>query len=441
MIPMRSRTTRVLFVLAVVAVTAFVRFELLPRRARDQAQRDASRLFRFDATAVDGVRVRRGHEELVFVRRDTGWEMLAPIADRAETSAVASLIQALHDAGVERNLGPDEDDERFGLRAPAVVVWAVAGRDTVARLEIGRYTPDHAFVYARRPDGDIVLAPTDLHRSATLAVDAYRSHRVVAFDRTAVRSFELRNPAGASRWTRSGPTAWLAVIAGDTIPGDSTAVEAVLRTLRGLRVSRWLVPADTTGALDHAGAVISVQSAPPFPPVTVRFRCAAQGSCLAHCDGETRVSEIADGIGVLMTAGFDDLRDRRLLRFAPERVGRIEISTPDTSAVLVRAGERWAVPNPALGPLDRERMAEFVRAVQSLRWTRVVETDGLPVAPRGSFALVVYARDGSIIDELHGVVAGDPPVLRGTSRSSGFTTETDGTALDAVTSCLRRLHP
>ena len=61
---MQSRTTRILFVLAVVAVAAFAVFELPQRRARDRAERDASRLFDFDATAVDGVRVRRGGPRL-----------------------------------------------------------------------------------------------------------------------------------------------------------------------------------------------------------------------------------------------------------------------------------------------------------------------------------------------------------------------------------------
>jgi Domain of unknown function (DUF4340) len=438
---MPSRTTRVLFVVAVAAVVAFVAFELPPRRARERAERGASRLFAFDATAVDGVRLRRGSEEVVFARRDTGWEMLAPVADRAETSAIASLIQALHDAPVARNLGPDDDDERFGLLAP-VEVWVSAGRDTVARLDIGRYTPDRAFVYARRPDGDIVLAPTDVHRAATLAVDAYRSHRVVVFDRATVRSFRLRNPAGASRWTRSGPTAWFSAVAGDTVAGDSTAVEAVLRTLRGLRVSRLLAPPDTAGALDHAAVVVTVESAPPSPPLTVRIRCAAGAPCRARCDGETRVSEVDGDIGVLLTAGFDNLRDRRLLRFTPQRAGRIEISTPDTSAVLVRAGDAWAVPNPALASLDRGRMAEFVHALESLRWTRVAgpEAGRRRGASKQEFALVVYARDGSVLDEWHGVVEGNPPVLKGTSRSSGLTTETDGSALDAVTATLRRLN-
>jgi hypothetical protein len=438
---MHSRTTRVLFVLAVVAVAAFVLFELPPRRARERAERDASRLFAFDATAVDGVRVRRGGEEVVFVRREAGWDMLIPVADRAETSAVASLIQALHDAPIERNLGPEDDDERFGLRAPAAVVWVAAGRDTVARLEIGRYTPDRAFVYARRPDGDIVLAPTNLHRVATLAVDEYRSRRVVAFDRATVRSFQLRNPAGTSRWTRFGPTAWLATVAGDTITGDSTAVEAVLRTLRGLRVTRLLAPPDTAGTLDHAEVVVTVDNTPPLPTITVRFRCAPAGSCRARCDGETRVSEIADGIGALMTAGFDDLRDRRLLRFAPERAGRIEISTPDTSAVLVRAGDAWGLPNPALGTLERVRMSDFVHALASLRWSRVIEpASGGANPPRPNLVLVIYARDGSVLDEVRGVVQGDPPVFIGKSRCSGLVTETDVSGLDAVIASLRRLR-
>ena len=108
----------------------------------------------------------------------------------------------------------------------------------------------------------------------------------------------------------------------------------------------------------------------------------------------------------------------------------------------MRAGDAWAVPNPALGTLDRGRMADFVRALQSLRWTRIAKpADAPPRVATPDFALVVYARDGSVLDDVRGVLRGDPPLLVGTSRFSGLLTETDPDAFDALTASLRRLQP
>jgi hypothetical protein len=433
---MLSRRTWVLFLLALASIAAFVLVELPGRRARDRAERESARLLAFDPATIDRVRVRRGKDELVFAVRDTHWEMLAPAADLAEASTVTTLIQALHEARVERTLEADENED-FGLRPPAAAVWLVAGRDTVAHLELGGYTIDRTFVYARRARTDIVLAPTDILRACSHPADHYRNRRVAVLDRSVVRAFNLRTPGGTSRWVRSGG-GWYTIAAGDTVEGDSMAVEGILRTLRGLRVERFLAEADTAGAVDPADVVIRVENRPPAPVLTVRFRCPPGGACRARCDHETRVSEVT-GIDALLSARLETLRDRRLLQFDPQRAGRIEFSTPDTSAVLVRAGTAWAFPNPAMGAPDRERVGDFVRALRALRWTRLAGPRTAPSATDADVILVVYARDGTVIDELRGSLQGEPPVFVGTSRSSGLTTETDASALEELVAALRRV--
>lgn len=438
-----SRTTRILFAAALLAVAAFALLELPRRRAQDRAAGEDAPLFQFEPATIDGIRILRRGDELAFAMRDSHWEMTAPLHELAEPSNVAALLQALHTASVERNLGEDDDakNDRFGLRAPSATIWLAAARDTVARLELGDYTIDRAFVYARRGDHNVVLVPTDLLRASTLPVDQYRNRRIVNFDRSVVRSFDLRTPQGRSRWTRSPGGGWFTTVARDTVVGDSVAVEGILRTLRGLRVARFLAAPDTAGALDDADVVVTLHKTPPAPPVTIRLRCAHGVPCRARCDDEVRVSELDSDVDAVLSAGIDNLRDRHLLNFAPEHAGRIEISTPDTSAVLVRAGERWALPNPALGAIDPARAADLVRALRALRWTRVVDRPTTTNLSHNSVAVIVYARDGSILDGMRGSISGDPPVVTGTSRSSGRATEWDIAVVRTLSTLLRRLRP
>jgi hypothetical protein len=134
------------------------------------------------------------------------------------------------------------------------------------------------------------------------------------------------------------------------------------------------------------------------------------------------------------------LGDRRLLQFSPAHARRILVVTPDTSAVLVRAGDAWALPNPALGNIDRGAAVEFIRALRTLRYTRVVEGDARRVEP-AAFTLRVLAERDTILDELRGRPRADASdVWIVTSHSSHALAELPARELDALVAILGRLR-
>jgi len=431
-----SRRLLILFGVALLAVGAYLAIELPRHRAELREQREAARLFAFDPAEVEAIEVAREDTRLAFRLQGTHWIMTAPLADDAEVGTVAPIVTTLADAEVVRDLGTDNARDRFGLDPPAATVrLAGAGGRAVAALEIGDYTVDRSAVYALRGDGHLLLVPTAIHRALTLAVEDYRNRRVVVFDLSVVRAFEIDSRlTGRSRWTRRGAGSWFTVIAGDTVRGDSVAVPAVLRRLRGMRVRAFVTAPDTTRPL--VSVTIDKDDG---STQAVRFFDAGQYVFQARVSGNPRTVEIGEDPGDIAAQSVATLRDRRLLHFDPAQAHRITFTTPDTSAVMVRAGDAWALPNPALGTIDRERAADLVRTLRALRYEPPVGTTPADPRPHPRFSLVIQDAGDTILEELF-CAPGPASRWAAYSRSLGGVCEIDGAALDAIADRLSRLR-
>lgn len=436
-----SRTSRVLFFVAAAAVAAFVLLELPRRREAERAADDASRLFEPTSAAADRVEIVQPGERVLLEVRGTRWDIIEPVRDAAEYSRVATLLDALARARIERGLGASDDPVRYGLAPPVAVVTVTAVGDTLAYLELGGLTVDGAFCYARRADGEVVLVPPAIVSAAALPASAFRDQNLVRFDPAEVLAFTIRRRGHASvRWTRHGPDAWFTVVAGDTVAGDSVEVPTHVRRFRGMRVRAFIDPADTTGAFAHPAGSVTLHKRAPAPAVTVHFAARPDSVYWARTDGETRVIEVHGDIASALDASPALLRDRRLVQFDPRRAKRIQVVTPDTSAVLVRAGEAWALPNPALGRIDPLAAADFVRALRTLRYRAVLDASPRDLDP-ATFALVVAADGDTILEEVRGRPrAGTNEAWIVTSRSSRTISELSSKDVEAVTAHLRRLR-
>ena len=397
---MLSRTSRILLIVAVLAGVGYL---LVGRPSREPGEGDDDRLAVFDNALVDAVVMQRDSQMLRFVRQDSLWRMTAPVLDAAEQSTVASLLDALEHAAIARNLGATNDLAPFGLDRPAVQIALLANTDTLLSVRLGKRTVDEAWCYALRGSSrDLLLVPTNIARAASLPVNAYRNQRVLDFQLRDIGAFSLRTRNQHTVWTRR-TRGWYALASGDTVAGDSVAVESVLRRLRGLRVAAFVADPDT--ARDEIAGTLTLRTHDGARFATVRFSRGTD-AWKASVDRDARTLVLNDDIEDLLAHSTTELRDRRLLQFSPPDAQRIEFHSPSASGDLVRTGGRWAFPNPAMGPVDPDRAADLVRSLRSLKWSRPWERPpaGRDAAPPdgqdGRFHILILAADDRILDEL-----------------------------------------
>ncbi|MDH3198264.1 MAG: DUF4340 domain-containing protein [Candidatus Krumholzibacteria bacterium] len=441
---MRPRATAAILLVA-LALAAVYWFVERPRQERDERrERAASRLAPFAIEDASALSIARGDTSLAFVRRGTRWDMTAPLEDVADEGAVGTFLGALAGAEVDRDLGAQTDRAPYGLSPPEMIVVVLDARgDTLAHLDLGRTTVDHALAYARRAGSpDILLVPTAVRRFAALAVEDYRSKRALAFDLSVVRAFAVAAPGRRMCWWRDGSDGWSGASGADTVAGDPRAVEAVLRRLRGLRAARFIDPPAADALMARARHGVDIEKQSPHPAIHLDVLLTDSASAFARVAGETRAVEIDSSVAEGFRQSLASLRERRLLRFDVAAVRRLEIVTPDTSATLVRTGNDWFPPNPGLGRVHAERVRSLMDAALTLRFDRILGVAPADVAPAPevAFVLVVRGDGGTLLDEMTCRRSG-PSRYRASSLSSGLSGEIDAARLEALASAARRLRP
>jgi len=390
---MLSRTSRILLAATFALVGAYLLLER-PREKRDEvASAGRDQLASFAMADIDSVALERPSDSLRFVKVDGRWRLIHPVRDLAEPGAIGTMLDALRTAHINRNLGPENDLAPYGLDHPDARITLAAAHRVVLELAVGKHTVDNAWCYARSTSHDVLLLPVDVHRSSTLPLEAYRDHRVLDFQVQDVSAYRIRNQDRPMAWVQRGH-GWFAAVRNDSVAGDSVLVTAPLHRLRGLRVGSFLAPTDTTAIVADSVRVMSLRVADQT--YTIRF--AHTGRVWTARVGD-RNATVTDDVTDLFSHTTTELRDRRLLQFDPAAAVRILFAAPDHTGELVRTGGRWSFPNPATGRIDPRRAADFVRALQRLKWSQT----GTDAARAGvQYRIEIRGAHDRMIDELTG---------------------------------------
>jgi hypothetical protein len=435
---MRSRGTLILAIIT-AALAAWYFFVQKPRTESERERTEASRsLASFGMDDVTRIEIERRGEVLALEIRATHWHMTRPFDDLAEPGSVGRLLKAIVTASIARNLGPQDDLERFGLEPPACVITLGNEAGALLRLEVGGYTVDHGSAYARR-DGDVLLIPTGVRRYALESTEDFRNRRVLNFDLSVVTAYTLEEGDRSMRWVRHGGR-WVTVADGDSIRGDTEDVEAVLRRLRGLRAWGFPDPRRAARFFPGPGWSVTVEKSGGNPPVTLHAAPADSGWIYTRVDGESRYVMVDSTARKVFAADVESLRDRHLLHFDPQACAGLSISTPDTSVTLTREGGAWSQPNPAFPAPDPERVATLVAGLLRLRFASVLgpATDPWP-ADETRFEVVVDDERGNLLDEFRcrRNPSGGYEVM---GTSLGLRARVDGEEMERLEHLIRRLR-
>ncbi|HKW13177.1 MAG TPA: DUF4340 domain-containing protein [Candidatus Krumholzibacteria bacterium] len=448
---MFSRTSRILLVIALLAAGAYLLIERPRERKEDKKENAAEQLASFDMASIDSITIERkvsyrpdgarvSEDPLVFTRAGSSWRATVPFQDSADPGAMGTLLDALRTADINRHLGNEQDLAPFGLKPPDAIVTLMSAHHQVLQVEIGKNTVDNAWCYAREPNGEVLLVPTDVHRSSTLPADAYRNHRVLDFEVADVTGYTIKNPHSTMEWQRRGD-AWYALAGRDSVEGDSIAVTAPLHRLRGLRVAQFYGSEDFVRLPEDSVHTMTL-FINPDRRAELRFDHVKSGWLVRQytpggSGAATRIMSVGDDLSDLFAHSVNELRERRLLQFDPAVTHRINFASPSSTGELVRSGGLWSYPNPVMGRVDPKYASDFVRALRALKWSE----PGNDVA-RGTgrvyYRIEIMGEGDKMIDQL---TAGplDASTSWVTSRSSRGTWLVENARLDEVANKFARL--
>ena len=442
---MKFRTTAILLAVGLAAGL----FYFLVEKPRDERlSRDAESegiLTRVAPEEVETLTVERADHTIAARRDGAGWRMTSPVEDSGDAGAFNTLILSVCGAAVERRIETHgEGLSEYGLDPPAAILRLSRSDGRVlVDLRIGEHNVTKSHCYATFGAGPtVLLIPSAVRRYSLRPLFEYRNPRIVEIAVEDVSAIGVSSPGRAMEWRHDRPgRSWFTVESGDTISGDSTAVQALIRELRGLRARD--IPAGGPENRDRyleplAGSVV-LGRAGDTEALTLRFGAARDGACYVERSNDGRISLVDTTVLDIFGRTLNELRDRKLVRYADQDLYKVALETPGRNLSIVRSGPRWTYANPGFGDIGEESGRNLLALVRELKCDTVI-AEKIPAArdygfSKPSFRLVLFDEAGRAIDEVRaGTAAPGEGMTYVTSLSAPYLASISESTLSALES-------
>jgi hypothetical protein len=386
---MNKKTTVVWVCLAAALFAYIYMFERgrIPTQAIDDSTRKL--LLNFNPEQVNELRVTSGRLFLKIQKTGNSWWIASPIKYPAHPVLIENLLKQIGVITREYRI-ESRSLKDFGLEEPSATVL-IKGKDFQSELQIGNVTPDTAGIYVRLAGGDAVyVAPIELKQFIPDKLNDWRSRALVfsekdtPFDRVEVRSsvrgigFSIQHNPTNRTWHIIKPLQARA---------DRTKVDHILMKLLSCRVSDFVsddpqVDPDryglTTPEIELAlglgtNDLITIQfgKSPTNDPTQVYARIVEQKNVVLVN------KDLFDSIHI----SFTELRERRLMNFAPETITEIAIRGAGAFTVQYQSNQIWKIVEPQEMIADNGLLSALVSdllSIQAVDFEKDVVTDYAP---------------------------------------------------------------
>jgi hypothetical protein len=342
---------------------------------REKAEQQKNRVWTgVEPKDVEEVTLTRKDDVVRLKRTADGWEILAPVKARAAGAPVDDLVTTLVTAKMDREVAASSSGlAEFGLDAPpAQVALAVKGRSEPLRLALGAKNPTGVWVYAKKPDGGVLVVSDNVFRDVTKPLAEFRDRTVLAFERKNVSGFEIVTAEDAmavesgegGKWKITKPVA---------LAADTDTVSSFLDKLQFAKVQDFV--AESPPSLEPYGLdrpvrlVLVVGKDKERATKELRFGRvdAAKKGVYAMRPGESSVLLLNEDTWTQLPKHVAALRDKTVVAFDREKLTKLELESPKGAVTLTREGEQWRITAPQALPADNSVVGTLLFQLRELK--------------------------------------------------------------------------
>jgi hypothetical protein len=367
---MNLRTTLALLVIA-IGLGLFI--WILDRRSPSTRENRSGYVVDLDRNGVTRLEITNENANTVLNKSATGWQITAPVNDRADVRVVDSLldnIQFLRRDDTISNLGKGEKKQKrlkdFGLLKPHLkLVWQTKKRHSA--IEFGADTAVEGTCYVRIEGSDVVLVTgNELKNLVAKRSNAFRDHQITPFLTTQIDRVIVHQPAGEIELARQ-QNGWQ-IVRPIKARADDDIVNAALEKINATPILDFAetekVPNTET---ENSGRSISLfsgnekveifcGSAVPNQPDKIYLRVPSRPSLVL----------VTDSFAQTINVKPNQLRDRRIARLNPDIIDRIRIDQAGgASLLLARHEDHWEIVSQQNTPADAETVNRLIAALNS----------------------------------------------------------------------------
>lgn len=357
----------------------------------------------FRPTSVTGLQVLLPGQTIALERTNGGWQMTTPHPYPAQSQAVDNLIFAAAQLAPQARISAQElkghltSNDEFGFRNPQATIIFEQGNADATTLKLGFLTMPGDQIYAQVvgvPNVDIIDADFFKKLVPRQANDwrdtSFVSLTNLVYDRLVVssgsQSFELLRDTNNDHWRMLNPVQTRA---------DNPRIKSLLFALENLHISRF-VNDDSNLDLEPFGlqpAALELKfEQGTNNALTVQFGKSptnAEKQIYARVNGQNSIVMVPRDYVQPWAAGFQDFRDRHLVRFGdglPDVIETVGTGKDDNFTVQRQPDNSWRIIKPIDLPVDTNVMQTFLSDLAQLEVLRIdnrvaVDDGALPDSP------------------------------------------------------------
>ena len=426
----KFRSTIILIILG-LSLWAYLRFF----DDRFTGTGDAPRVTAIDRGEVESFSIRNGEGTMEFKQTNGAWNIEAPVKDRADEGAVATLFTTLE--GLDMNLrkvpavkGRDTKEllKELGVAKGEVSIKLAGkrsfelliGKETAVTTAVdakepaagGKERAAGGKVYARIDGSDaLYVLPNDLRTQLSKGAKDWRDRKLAAVTAAEVKKVVLKTAKGEIEAERKNGN-W-SLIRPLKARADNQRLNDLIASVTSARIEDFISDSkdlSTFGLTDpRATLVFHIEGGKE--PVTIQIGATkkddkkagdpAKGVAYVKVstrDGVVTVPSAIEGIALTLP---NDLRDASLLRVQPDIVDRITLEGGGTKIVIGRDGENWKRKTKPEEPVNSAAANKLLNDLTTARSVRFVEDVGSDLKkygldqPSATVTLSSYSTEGT----------------------------------------------
>ncbi len=371
---MQFRNTLIVLVLLIL-VGGYIYF-FQAGKPEEQTQK----LFNIKADDITKLVLKYPGQEIEIDRSDGAWKMVKPIQTGADTSAVNTLTREIADADLKRTV--DEHPANlalFGLDKPAVTVVVSTKDKTFPGIEVGKNAPIGYSVYIKATDKPAVMLTSGGFGPGTKrTVGDLRDHTLMSFKAADVNKLVVKQDDSPPVELTKEQGTWK-IVKPTPYEADTERVTTLLSSLSNARIDDFTSDNPTSVGqygLDKPAVEVSVFTGAAQSRQSLEFgkrESGAKDDYYVRRGEKPNVYTVHSYVYTDANKGLNDLRDRTVIAFDPDKVEQVKFISGKSFAVARGKDGKWTETDGGKSQADPAKVRQFIDRLHDLKAETIVQ--------------------------------------------------------------------
>lgn len=376
----------IMYFAILVALVAWLYFWEIKHKSQEKAAKDeAEKIVHLAKDKVLEVDIQSEKNQKIIIKRlDKNWVVAAPVATKADESAIERLLTSAAGAKSERViLETDVTWEEYGLDKPELTV-SLTTPEKRARLTFGSRNPAKTSYYLRRDDDpQLFLVADTLKNSLDKSLFELREKTVFGIAPEDVDSIAVTAKGADLRLERQGTDKWH-MAKPQQIRVKSSLINKSLIDLTNLQAKAIIDEPKKEGdpyGLNQPEEVVTLSGKKIEQTLLIGKMAkdeepAAGGRIrFARIKGREPVYEVNADVLAALKTDSEHLRDKSLVELKPADVEKIKIDLDGKKWIAVKNTDKeWKLESPKKSPLQAWEITSILWDLKGLEWNSINKT-------------------------------------------------------------------